>query len=326
MSSNKRISALKNWLSECLDVEALPLLPLSGDASFRRYLRLRCGDSSYIVMDAPPEKESSESFVAITNTFRGIGLNTPEIYAADLARGFLLLTDFGDRLYLEALNEKTAPELYQRAFDNLLTIQSCQEINGYTLPSFDEALYLSEMNLFKEWYLGQYLCIELTASERAMLDRIFKILSEDALAQPQVCVHRDYHSRNLMVLDDHQVGILDFQDAVWGAVTYDLLSLLRDCYIAWPQERVEHWVLEFHKQALSKGVIRSEDPKQFLRGFDWIGLQRHLKCMGIFARLYVRDNKPGYLQDIPRVLNYARRVCNRYPEFSELGQLLKRLS
>ena len=321
---DERLEALRDWLVGHVKAPMQALVPLHGDASFRRYFRVHCGDTSYIAMDAPPDKESCESFVLIAKAFRSLGLNVPVIYGADISRGFLLLSDFGDQLYLETLSDTTADTLYQSAFDDLLLLQSCQKVEGYVLPSFTADAYRQEMLLFKEWYLKRHLQLTLSSADEAMFERVMTVLIDDALLQPQVCIHRDYHSRNLMVVGNNkQPGMLDFQDAMKGPITYDLLSLLRDCYIDWPVARVEKWVLTFQKQALQTGLLPVDDPLQFLRWFDWIGLQRNLKCIGLFVRLQKRDNKCDYMRHIPRIIRYASTVCDRYEEFSDLKSLLK---
>lgn len=321
----ERLQCMQDWLTKTLTSPFKNITPLVNDASFRRYFRVQSEDTQYVVMDAPPEKENCKPFVAIAKTFHQLGLNVPVIHAENYQEGFLLLSDLGDQLYLKHLNEKTAPQLYQRAWQDLLLLQSCRQIENYDLPPFDEAMYRREMNLFPEWYLEKHLGVSLSSKEQEVLERSFQLLTADALAQPQVCVHRDYHSRNLMVVEGStQPGILDFQDAVWGPVTYDLLSLLRDCYIDWPMDQVENWVLQFQRQALEKGILSEDNPQEFLRWFYWIGLQRHLKCIGIFARLNARDGKSLYLQYIPRVIRYAVDVCHRYPELVELKILLEK--
>lgn len=322
-AQDKRLVLLQNWLGGQLDPPISNITPLAGDASFRRYFRVQNADTTYVAMDAPPDKESCEPFVAIAKSFSQLGLQVPTIYASDIDQGFLLLTDFGDQLYVDALNPKTCDELYHSAFEDLLLIQSCQQITGYTLPTFDADLYREEMSWTRDWYLHRHMRVALSKSENATLDRVFDLLVKDALAQPQVCVHRDYHSRNLMVVEgSNRPGVLDFQDAVWGPITYDLLSLLRDCYIDWPPNQVEAWVCDFQQRAVQAGLLQRDDPQQFLRWFDWIGLQRNLKCIGIFSRLNVRDKKPSYLQYIPRIVKYATAVCDRYPEFRDLKPLL----
>lgn len=250
--SDERFHQLQAWLSGEISYQRLS--PLAGDASFRRYFRVHCGKESYVAMDALPIKENCRSFMAIAKTFYGLGLNVPIIYAEDAERGFLLMTDFGDTLYLDALTAENAGELYQRAFDELILIQSCKKIEGHALPPFDKSLYYQEMSLFHEWYLQKHLKISLSQMEFETLDRIYHLLINDALSQPQVCTHRDYHSRNLMLIpSSKRPGILDFQDAVWGPVTYDLLSLLRDCYIDWPPAQVEAWALSFQQQLIRGG-------------------------------------------------------------------------
>lgn len=323
MSEDQRLLALQAWLSKVLALSTVKLSLLSGDASFRRYFRVYKGNKTYVAMDAPPSLEYCEPYILISKTFRRLGLHTPEIYESDITRGFLLISDFGDNLYLDLLNEKTADELYQRALNDLLIIQRCEKIENYDLPSFDKATYLQEMNLFREWHLEKFLNIELTKEDHEILEEVFVLLIREALSQPKVCTHRDYHSRNLM-LDHQKVGILDFQDALWGPITYDLLSLLRDCYIDWPPSKVEAWALAFQKRLLSEKLLSMDDPKVFMRWFDWIGLQRNLKCIGIFSRLKIRDQKSHYLKDIPRVIDYAYQVCQRYSDFKPLKELFDR--
>ncbi len=317
---------LQHWLDDVLGGRSFELISLAGDASFRRYYRVASSSQRCIAMDASSQPGSCASFVAITNTFRHLGLHTPKIIAKDIVQGFLLLSDLGDKLYYDVINDETASTLYHSAFDNLLMIQSCQGIIDYELPRYDAELYGGELNLFRDWYLQQHLGYKLSTKEQRMLLDLFELLIEEALLQPQVCVHRDYHSRNLMVLADHKVGILDFQDAVWGPITYDLVSLLRDCYIDWPLAQVERWAEQYRQQALRAGLLKKDDADQFIRWFDWMGVQRHLKCLGIFARLYHRDRKPRYLDNLPRMLGYVKLVCERYPEFRALGQLLEKVS
>lgn len=309
-----------------LDRPGCELAPASSDASFRRYFRVRCGEHSYIAMDAPPEQEDCGPYLAIAQMFLDIGLHVPEVLHADRRRGFLLLSDLGERLYLHALDDTSVDRLYGDALGALAVIQSCAP-RDHGLPVYDRALLNSEMALFRDWLLGRHLSLHLTGEEQQALVRSFGLLADAALAQPQVCVHRDYHSRNLMVTERNNPGILDFQDAVVGPVTYDLVSLLRDCYIAWPRERVERWALGYRELAVQTGVLRPpyQDEQQFLRWFDWMGVQRHLKAAGIFARLQHRDAKPGYLKDIPRTLAYVAEVCARYPQLNELRRIVGRV-
>ncbi len=319
----QRIEALKQWLQDELTFRDYTLKPASADASFRRYFRVAHEGASFIVMDAPPDKEDSAPYIRVARLFFDIGLNVPEIIDMDLEQGFLLLSDLGNRLYLDDLNAGSADRLYGDALGALAAIQACTPAGG-VLPDYDRDLLMIEMALFRDWLVERHLGIALTGAQVAMLDTVFEVLAENALVQPQVCVHRDYHSRNLMVTGQNNPGILDFQDAVIGPVTYDLVSLLRDCYISWPRAQVEDWALGYQELALQSGILRieHEDPKQFLRWFDLMGVQRHLKAAGIFARLNHRDGKPGYLADIPRTLGYVIDVTARYDELAGLGEFI----
>ena len=278
-------------------------------------------------MDAPPDKGDMHSYVAIARRFHALGLNVPEILEENHDLGFFLITDLGDRLYLRHLSDRTVERLYGDAMGALVVLQagSFTQAAGKFLPDYDETLLRREMEIFREWYLGRHLGLKLAAGRQATLDKTFTLLARAALSQPRVWVHRDYHSRNLMVTDRNNPGILDFQDAVLGPVTYDLVSLLRDCYIAWPRERVEDWVKGYHDLALQSGIPVGDDDNRFLRWFDLMGVQRHLKATGIFARLNHRDGKPGYLSDIPRTLGYVQEVSARYPELQPLNALLREL-
>ncbi|OYV76381.1 MAG: aminoglycoside phosphotransferase [Chromatiales bacterium 21-64-14] len=318
-----RLAALAYWAGQVLGVSNPVLESASGDASFRRYFRLRHGARTYIAMDAPPDREDSRPFVHIARGLRAAGLNVPEVLHQDLDRGLLLLSDLGTELYLPALNESTVERLYGDALGALAVLQTCVSAQGMELPSYDAALLHREMELFREWFLGRRLGLVLSDADHGVLDRTFALLTEAALQQPQTCVHRDYHSRNLLVTPVHNPGIVDFQDAVLGPVTYDLVSLLRDAYVAWPRERVEDWVRGYHDLALQSGILREEIEDRFLRWFDLMGVQRHLKIVGIFARLFHRDGKARYLDDIPRVLGYLRDVTGRYPELHPLHGFLE---
>jgi aminoglycoside/choline kinase family phosphotransferase len=320
----ERLERLKHWLENELNFSEYHLNPASADASFRRYFRITHESESWIVMDAPPEKEDSRPYIAVAKLFLDAGLNVPEIIDADLEQGYLLLSDLGSRPYLTALDESSAGRLYGDALGALVAIQTCHPEPG-SLPHYDRKLLLAEQELFREWLLGRHLGTTLTAAQSALCDSVFERLAASALEQPQVCVHRDYHSRNLMVTARNNPGILDFQDAVIGAVTYDLVSLLRDCYIAWPRERVEDWALGYQELALQSGVLREEheDPGRFLRWFDLMGMQRHLKAAGIFARLNHRDGKPGYLADIPRTLGYVTEVAGRHDDLAVFGEFVQ---
>lgn len=314
----ERIKALESWLSSVIGIEQFALEPASGDASFRRYFRVKLPDgATFVAMDAPPEKEDCHPFVDLAEKLGALGVHVPTIHALDLAQGFLLLDDLGVELYLDVLDESSVDQLYADALSTLVVIQACGPREG--MPEYDEPMLRRELGIFPEWLLQQYLDIALSEDEQALLDSAFDRLVANALEQPRVCVHRDYHSRNLLLTDSHNPGVIDFQDAVLGPVTYDLVSLLRDCYIRWPRERVENWAMGYFKLAVQSGVLQLEDESHFLRWFDLMGMQRHLKAAGIFARLNCRDDKPNYLQDIPRTLGYVVDVAKGYPELAEFG-------
>ena len=317
----ERLFELEEWVGQQEGISEFSLAPASDDASFRRYFRVTALNKTYIAMDAPPDKEDCHPFVAIAEAFGEQGINVPKVYAKDFSKGFLLLSDLGSQQYLDELNSNTVDRLYADALNALLTIQASGPREG--IPLYDHELLIKEMELFREWLLQKHLGIELTVDENTQLNDVFAGLAKSALEQPQVCVHRDYHSRNLMVLDSHNPGILDFQDAVLGPVTYDLVSLLRDCYIEWPSQQVEDWAMGYFSLAVQSGVLSEEDESLFLKWFDLMGVQRHLKASGIFARLNIRDGKPGYLRDIPRTLGYIEKVSFKYPDLRFLDDLLK---
>jgi aminoglycoside/choline kinase family phosphotransferase len=316
----QRIEQLRDWLQHAAGLAVLDMAPASADASFRRYFRVHHAGGTAIAVDAPPEHEDSRPFVAVARALRGLGLNVPEILATDLERGFLLVDDLGSTLYLDVLDEQCVERLYGDALGALLVLQARPA--GIELPPYDRGRLLAELALFPEWFLDRHLGRAPDGAQRAVIDAAFELLVASALEQPQVTVHRDYHSRNLMLVETDNPGILDFQDAVVGPVTYDLVSLLRDCYIRWPRERVEAWALGYRDMALQAGVLQDCDEARFLRWFDLMGLQRHLKVLGIFARLWHRDGKPGYLADLPLVLDYALEVAASYPELAALHDLL----
>ncbi len=322
-----RLDALKDWIARVLGAGRFDIRPASADASFRRYFRVTAGPRSLIAMDAPPDKGDMHSYVAIARRFHALGLNVPEVLEENHDLGFFLITDLGDQLYLRHLSDLTVERLYGDAMGALVVLQagSFTQTTGKFLPDYDEPLLRREMEIFREWYLGRHLGLKLAAGQQTALEETFTFLARAALTQPRVWVHRDYHSRNLMVTGRNNPGILDFQDAVLGPVTYDLVSLLRDCYIAWPRERVEDWVKGYHELALQSGIPAGDDDNRFLRWFDLMGVQRHLKATGIFARLNHRDGKPGYLGDIPRTLGYVQQVSARYPELQPLNALLHEL-
>ena len=322
MAEDARLVQLQSWLSSVLDNSNLQIEPASADASFRRYFRASHAGETWIVMDAPPEKEDCKPFIRVAEALLPLGLHVPEILQSDLDQGFLLLSDLGSQSYLDVLNDENVQRLYGDAMGALLILQACGP-GVDSLPPYDETLLRREMELFREWYLKRHLGLDLSGTEQDMLDRVFTHLVVSALEQPRVAVHRDYHSRNLMLSEAHNPGILDFQDAVFGPVTYDLVSLLRDCYIRWPRSQVENWVLGYHELATQSGILQSVAEEQFLGWFDRMGVQRHLKATGIFARLHHRDNKPGYLQDIPRTLSYVRDVSAQYAELQPLYDFLQ---
>ncbi|WP_428608540.1 aminoglycoside phosphotransferase family protein [Sedimenticola sp.] len=319
----KREQALTCWLTEQVGLREICIEPASDDASFRRYFRVTLPDgTTRIAMDAPPEREDCAPFLRIAEQLSAVGLHVPEIHAADTELGFILLEDLGSVHYLDRLNDVSADRLYGDALAALAIIQSVGPRQG--LPTYDTEMLQREMALFPDWLLGRHLGLALSEQEQSALGDVFGLLVASALEQPRVCVHRDYHSRNLLVCRSPSPGILDFQDAVVGPVTYDLVSLLKDCYVAWPTERVQAWAMGYFELAVQSGILSSADEGRFLRWFDLMGVQRHLKASGIFARLNHRDGKPGYLADIPRTLGYIVEVANRYPELTALGELIER--
>lgn len=317
----ERFAELQAWLHDELGLPVANIVPASSDASFRRYFRVTGGGQSHIVMDAPPDKEECRSFIAVARALADLGLNVPRIVQTDMDRGFLLLTDLGSRLYLPSLNEQTVGRLYGDALHALRLLQTAT-VESAGLPEYDRTLLLREMGLFRDWFLIRHMGITVDEALNEELEQCFGLLADEALSQPRVWVHRDYHSRNLMVTEMHNPGILDFQDAVIGPVTYDLVSLLRDCYIAWPREQVMQWVSDYLAASQAEGRLKEIEARQFMRWFDLMGIQRHLKASGIFARLNYRDGKPGYLADIPRTLAYVVEVSGRYPELRSLHRLL----
>ena len=305
----ERTERLRQWVESALPAPLVALEVASADASFRRYFRARTAAGSYIVMDAPPSHEDCRPYIHIARLFRAAGANTPEILAENLAEGFLLLSDFGDTTYLAALNDETADGLYRDANAALIQIQAASRPGE--LPDYDEALLTRELRLFPEWYLARHLQLELSAEQRALLDTTFRAILDNNLAQAKVYVHRDWHSRNLMVTAPNP-GVLDFQDAVYGPITYDLVSIYKDAYIKWDEAQVLDWTIRYWESARKANLPVPADFADFYRDFEWMGVQRHIKVLGIFARLYHRDGKEGYLKDMPLVMHYLRRACERY--------------
>ena len=325
-SSDPRLAELKHWLANIPTSSLKPetVRPASSDASFRRYFRVDAMDgSSYIAMDAPPPQEDVRPFIHVASVLSQSGVSVPQVWAQDVERGFLLLSDLGSTTYLQQLSLDTAHKLYMDAIDALLQFQMHSQPG--VLPEYDRAMLLRELTLFPDWYIGQHLNSTLNDTQAADLKKVFDLILANNMAQPQVYVHRDYHSRNLMVLPSGNPGILDFQDAVYGPITYDLVSLLRDAYVQWDEEMVLDWVIRYWERAKRLGLPVTPDIDDFYRDFEFMGLQRHLKVLGIFARLNYRDGKNAYLQDLPLVMEYARKTAQRYKELAPLVRLLDAL-
>lgn len=318
-----RQQELQAWLSQQLN-SMIELQPVIGDASFRRYFRMQHQGKTYVAMDAPPDKEDTFPFVAIAKAFYRLGLLVPEIVLEDVPRGFLLISDLGDQLYHRILNSSNVEQLYSAAINDLYALQVCPSIDEHPLPHFDWNMMRLELDNFTEWFMQKLLGFQLDDSEQATLEQTYSILLDSAISQPQTIVHRDYHSRNLMQLPNGKVGILDFQDAVIGPITYDLVSLIRDCYVDWPVEQVEAWAIKYYQQLMKLKRIEPVDQATFMHWFDLMGMQRHLKAIFIFARKYLRDNNDLYLQFIPRALNYIKYVSNKYPELQAFQHLFEK--
>jgi N-acetylmuramate 1-kinase len=319
-----RLALIHDWLSRELRMTVTRIEPASSDASFRRYFRVYGPQQTRIVMDAPPGKEDVRPYVRVTRMLESIGAHVPHIHEQDEARGLLLLEDLGTQQYLPRLQAgEDVEQLYGDALEALALIQvrgrqACAELEPY-----DRSVLAREMALMPEWFLARHLELALTASEQRMLEDACELLILEGLSQPRVFVHRDYHSRNLMLLAQRNPGIIDFQDALAGPVGYDLVSLLKDCYIAWPRERVIAWVRAFRARLLQQGAEAGSDEAQFVRWFDLIGVQRHIKVLGIFCRLWYRDGKSGYLADLPRTLDYVRETSASYAELGALARFLE---
>lgn len=302
------------------------LLPLAGDAGCRRYFRIAgfedCSVPKLLAVDAPPQKEDSHAFVELGKYLRENGVHTPEVVAADVERGFLLVEDFGDQLLQLALNSDSVELLYGECLMTLLRLQQCQQPPAL-VADYNRSFLRTELNIFIEWFVGSLVEYELQPDEWDLLDRTFNLLEDSALEQPQVLVHRDYHSRNLLITEGGAPGVVDFQGALIGPVSYDLVSLLRDCYIRWPRQDVQRWALAYGNMAVEVGILPPISEKVFLRWFDLMGLQRHIKVLGIFARLALRDGKSAYLQDLPLVLRYILEVAAEYPELQDFVSWFK---
>lgn len=311
-----------NWTRDALDDPTAVLERASADASFRSYWRTHSGDKTWIVMDAPPDREDIRPWLDIAQRLNAAGLHAPQIRATDAESGFVLMSDLGGRLYLPELNQDSADALYGDALAALQVMQT--RVDSSDLPPYDEQRLVNEMELLPEWFLQRHLGYTPECDEWDVIESAFRALVDSAQRQEQAFVHRDYHSRNLLIIDDNNPGILDFQDAVRGPITYDLVSLLRDCYIAWPDEQVYRWAEQYRLRLVGAGLTHV-DAATFRRGFDLMGLQRHIKVLGIFCRLWYRDGKAGYLQDLPLVWKYTREVGARYPETAPLIELIERV-
>lgn len=323
----ERFRLLEEWISGQFSDKGFTLSPASADASFRRYFRITFTDTTLIAMDAPPGQEDCAPFLHVARIFAEAGAHVPAILAQNLPHGFLLLSDLGSTTYLQALTSGStddsagnlADQLYRDAVDALLKIQLASRPG--ILPDYDEALLLKELRLFPDWYLTYHLQVKPTTIQKETVEELFRRVVQNNLAQPRVFVHRDYHSRNLMVTTPRP-GIIDFQDAVYGPITYDLVSLFKDAYIRWEEERILDWLIYYWEEARKARLPVAQDFGEFYRDFEWMGVQRHLKVLGIFARLYHRDGKSAYLNDLPLVENYLRKTCERYNELHPLLSLL----
>lgn len=324
--NDPRYIQMQDWLStlpNTLQIDPSSAKSASADASFRRYFRVQAGEQTRIVMDAPAPQEDTRPFIAVSHALSATGVTVPHVFEADTAQGYLLLSDLGNTTYLEVLNDDTAQALYGDAINALITFQVKGDMSR--LPQYDNALLRRELDLYPDWYIARHKNMALDAKQTAALHSMFDVILANNLAQPKVFVHRDYHSRNLMLLREGNPGILDFQDAVCGPITYDLVSLLRDAYIRWEEEQVIDWVIRYWEQARKAGLPVATDFSLFYRDFEWMGLQRHLKVLGIFARLNYRDGKSRYLDDMPLVLSYVKRVCERYNDLAPLHHLVKQV-
>ncbi|WP_086930927.1 aminoglycoside phosphotransferase family protein [Agarilytica rhodophyticola] len=310
---------LKRWVTECLQnmevIEEFQWLPLTGDAGFRFYFRISLPNTSLIAVYSPPETENNQAFCDIDRFFFQQGIHVPKILAYLEAEGFFLLEDLGEKMYLDHLSDETASSLYGEAFFALLRIQQCP-LDESILPRYDRDFLLSEMQLFCQWFVAELLGYDINDEEQQLIERTFCVILDSALEQPQVVVHRDYHSRNIVYGVAGSPGIIDFQGALIGPLTYDVVSLLRDCYIEWPDQQVRSWALAYASLSVDAGIMESVSEERYLRWFDLMGLQRHIKVLGIFARLSIRDDKQAYLKDLPLVIAYVRRIARLYSETS----------
>ena len=318
-----RHALVQDWLSRQLEGQTFILTPASSDASFRRYFRVTLRDTTFIVMDAPPDREDCRPFVYVAKLMAAAGLHVPAVFAQDLELGLLLLSDLGSTTFLSALGEDNADELYREATNALILWQRASAAG--MLPAYDETLLERELDLFPEWYLRRHLGLELDAQQQHALAAVFKLIIANNLSQPKVYVHRDYMPRNLMLTTPNP-GVLDFQDAVYGPIAYDVASLFKDAFISWEEKRVIDWTIRYWERARAAGLPVASNFGDFYRDCEWMGLQRHLKVLGIFARIYHRDGKPAYIKDTPRFIGYVRSVCERYDSLSPLLRLLDQIA
>ena len=318
-----RYNSLQNWLTEILGTSAFNLKPASEDASFRTYHRLFLKNKTFIVMDAPPEQENCKVFIKITKKLHACDVNVPIIHNVNIEQGFLLLSDLGNDLYLNKLNKSSIYELYSDALSTLVAIQVLVNVGG--VDEYDKSLLISEMNLFREWLIEKHLNIKLSDSQVKILTTLFDLLVNNALQQPKVFVHRDFHSRNLMVTKENNPGVIDYQDAVYGPISYDLVSILKDCYIKWPKEEIDKWIDFYLNKLYEEKAQYKINRDEFVRWFDLMGVQRHLKASGIFARLSHRDGKHNFLEDIPRTLSYILDLKETYEELQPICIILEEL-
>jgi aminoglycoside/choline kinase family phosphotransferase len=323
LTSDNRLTQLHQWIGGQFGQVRPVLKMVSGDASFRRYFRFKHQGKTLIAVDAPSDKEDSQLFVSISRAYAKQGIIVPEVIDTDFEQGFMCLSDLGDALLWPALNANSVDDYYHKALALLTPIAAVQETGEGCLPLFHETLLRREMALFSDWFLPRHLNVSLNESQQAIIEATVQRLVDNALVQPQVGVHRDFHSRNLMITQDNGLAVIDYQDAVIGGVTYDAVSLLRDCYIRWPDALVYRHLLAF-KQQIGQSVagVGEASDDTFIRWFDLMGMQRHIKVCGIFTRLYYRDGKAGYLDDIPRVLDYVIDVGKKYSEFDDFTELM----
>jgi N-acetylmuramate 1-kinase len=324
LETDARLALIHDWLTSALRLKVRALEPASSDASFRRYFRVFLDEASYIVMDAPPQQEDVRPYLKVGALLEALAVHVPHVYERDVPRGLLLLEDLGTSQYLTRLSAGDDPEpLYADALAALARIQLQGAAASRELAPYGREELGRELALMPEWFLGRHLQLALAPAEQQLITDTFEFLTAQALAQPRVFVHRDYHARNLMWLEQGNPGIIDFQDALCGPLGYDLVSLLKDCYIAWPRPRVLGWVSQYRERLAAAGFAGAANPREFLRGFDLIGVQRHLKVLGIFCRLWYRDGKAGYLDDLPRTLGYVREAGTLYPELAPFGAFLE---